>query len=49
MTPQEETALIEEAIRLAAEAVLQDNTSQRRQMEELALQKLRQVHRGRGE
>jgi hypothetical protein len=42
-----EKALIEEAIRLAAAAVEEPSSTERRAMEELALQKLRQVQRGR--
>lgn len=39
--------LIEEAIKLAADAVLENNLSQRREMEERALRKLREVARRR--
>jgi hypothetical protein len=42
-----EKALIEEAIRLAAAAVEESTSTERRAMEELALQKLRQVQRSR--
>lgn len=42
-----EKALIEEAIRLAAAAVEESTSTERRAMEELALQKLRQVQRDR--
>jgi len=42
-----EKALIEEAIRLAAAAVEEPSSTERRAMEELALQKLRQVQRDR--
>jgi hypothetical protein len=42
-----EKALIEEAIRLAAAAVEDSSSTERRAMEELALQKLRQVQRSR--
>ena len=38
---------MEDAIRLASTAVLENNLSQRRQMEELALQKLREIARRR--
>jgi hypothetical protein len=42
-----EKALIEEAIRLAAAAVEDSSSTERRAMEELALQKLRKVQRSR--
>lgn len=47
--PNPEKALIEDAIRLAIAAVKQNNVSDRRAMEERALQKLREAggHRDR--